>query len=87
MRLHLLVQLVGIDLEWRWKTAAAVAETQSVAKKPSPSAPLPQAGEVSPAASEIGVPLPLRPRLADYVARYRFHDVRVEVQRQWLSGW
>ncbi len=32
--LNLLVQLVGIDLEWRWKTAGAFAETQSVAKEP-----------------------------------------------------
>ena len=29
--LDLLVQLVGIDLEWRWKTAATPAETQSFA--------------------------------------------------------
>ena len=56
---NLLVQLVGIDLEWRWKTAAMPAETQSFAGQ-----------EARPDASGSSVPLPRRPRLADYVARY-----------------
>ena len=62
----LLVQLVGIDLEWRWKTAAKLAETQSVGREPAIIA----GQEASPDASGSSVPLPQRPRLADYVARY-----------------
>jgi hypothetical protein len=61
-RLKLLVQLVGIDIEWRWKTADMAAETQSVAGQ-----------EALPDASGGSVPLPGRPRLADYVARYPLH--------------
>jgi hypothetical protein len=69
--LNLLVQLVGIDLEWRWKTAAMPAETQSVAKEPSPPVPLPETmnwsaaegsidgQEPRPDASGSSVPLPL----------------------------
>ena len=58
----LLAQLVGIDLEWRWKTADMLAETLSSANSP----PLPP-GE----GQGVRVfSLPLRPRLADYVARY-----------------
>jgi len=68
--LNVLVQLVGIDLEWRWKTADMVAQQETVTKKPSPPAPLPQAGEGSTDAPESSVSFPLRPRLADYVARY-----------------
>ncbi len=57
----LLVHLVGIDLEWRWKTAAAPGETLPVA----PNSPRPYPGEGQ------GVrAFPLRPRLADYVTRY-----------------
>ena len=47
-RIDLLVQLVGIDLEWRWKTAGVPAQQEIAARES----------------------LPLRPRLADYVARY-----------------
>jgi serine/threonine protein kinase/formylglycine-generating enzyme required for sulfatase activity len=54
----LLAHLVGIDLEWRWKTAATPAESLPVAQK----APLSE--------GEEGIPISLRPRLADYVARY-----------------
>ena len=57
--LNLLVQLVGIDLEWRWKTAPMPAETQSFAGL-----------EGFPDVSESSLLLPRRPRLADYVARY-----------------
>ncbi len=100
--LNLLVQLVGIDLEWRWKTADRAARQQTVAK-PSPPAPLPEGegSKSSPPASHLegegsesdsprpsgagsqsdsprpypgegqGVrALAMRPRLADYVARY-----------------
>ena len=70
MRFNLLAQLLGIDLEWRWKTADMPAKTQTVAKKPSPPALLPQMVEGSPAASGSSVSLPPRPRLADYVVRY-----------------
>jgi predicted Ser/Thr protein kinase len=81
-QLALLVSLVGIDLEWRWKTAGGAAETQSVAEKPSSPAALSEtmnwsAGEggidgqeARPDTSGSSVPLPLRPRLSDYVARY-----------------
>ncbi len=55
----LLLRLVGIDLEWRWKTAATPAETQLFAGQ-----------EVRPDASTRNLSLPLRPRLSDYVARY-----------------
>jgi eukaryotic-like serine/threonine-protein kinase len=54
---RLLVQLVGIDLERRWRMAAETAERQ------------PTGGEAAAAAPETGL-LPPRPRLADYVARY-----------------
>ena len=55
------MQLVGIDLEWRWKTAAAPGETLPVA----PNSPRPYPGEGQ------GVrAFPLRPGLADYVTRY-----------------
>jgi serine/threonine protein kinase len=57
--LDLLVQLVGIDLEWRWKTAGVPVETQAFARQ-----------EALPDASESTVSLPQRPRLANYVARY-----------------
>ena len=56
---NLLVQLVGIDLEWRWKTAHLPAETQSFVKQ-----------AAYPDVSESTLLLPRRPRLADYVARY-----------------
>ena len=45
--LDLLQQLVGIDVEWRWKTAATPEETQAIEKMPSPPAPLPSTGEGS----------------------------------------
>jgi len=48
---NLLLQVVRIDLKWRWKTASL--RDRTVAKEP--------VGSVS---------LPLRPRLADYVAQY-----------------
>jgi len=71
----LLGQLVGIDLEWRWKTADTAARQQT-ADIPSPPAPLPK-GEGSKSDSPLlpgegqGVrALPLRPRLADYAAHY-----------------
>ena len=54
---RLLVQLVGIDLEHRWQMA-----TETIDWKPA-------GGEPTAAAPET-VPFPLRPRLADYVARY-----------------
>ena len=57
--LNLLAQLVGIDLEWRWKTAETPAETQTFAGQ-----------EACPAASGSSVAFSRRPRLADYVARY-----------------
>ncbi len=56
---NLLVHLVGIDLEWRWKTADMAARQQTVAEQPA-----------YPDVSESTVLLPHRPRLADYVARY-----------------
>jgi serine/threonine protein kinase len=49
----LLVHLVGIDLEWRWKIAGVDARQPAF-----------------PDVSQSTVLLPLRPRLADYVARY-----------------
>jgi eukaryotic-like serine/threonine-protein kinase len=53
----LLVSLVGIDLEHRWRMAAETGERQ------------PAGGEAAAAVPETGL-LPPRPRLADYVARY-----------------
>ena len=52
-RRTLLAHLVGIDLEWRWKTADVVARQQT-ADMPSPPAPLPDTGE----GSEPDSPLP-----------------------------
>ncbi len=55
----LLASLVGVDLQWRWKLADMLAETRLFAGQ-----------AAAPDASESGASLPLRPRLADYVARY-----------------
>ncbi len=46
------------------------ARQQTVDKEPSPLAPVPQVGQRDADASGSRVPLPRRPRLADYVARY-----------------
>ena len=71
-----LIQLVGIDLEWRWKTADATVDFPAREKRdqpPSPgdyvAAPLPPTAEQSEGEGGDG-PLPVRPRLADYAARY-----------------
>ena len=64
--LALLASLVGIDLEWRWKTADAAARQQTAAGGPAGS----DAQSPHPDPSGGGVSLPRRPRLADYVARY-----------------
>ncbi len=54
---RLLVQLVGIDLERRWRTAAETAKRR------------PAGGQSAPAAPQPAL-FPPQPRLADYVARY-----------------
>ena len=85
----LLVHLVGIDLEWRWKTADVPAET--IPNSPRPPGDQQRASAIDsprPLGDAQGVrgtnsplppgegqgvrvnPLPPRPRLADYVARY-----------------
>ncbi len=63
---NLLVQLVGIDLECRWKTAGVPSQQETVARQPAGI----DAQAACPDVSESSLSLPPRPRLADYVARY-----------------
>jgi formylglycine-generating enzyme required for sulfatase activity/energy-coupling factor transporter ATP-binding protein EcfA2/predicted Ser/Thr protein kinase len=63
---NLLVRLVGIDLEWRWKRAGAPDLQGTVARQPAGV----DAHAADPDVSESSLSLPCRPRLADYVARY-----------------
>ena len=58
-------ELVGIDLEWRWKTSAATADQTATFDGA-------EAGEVRTVQYEQPETalLPRRPRLADYAARY-----------------
>jgi eukaryotic-like serine/threonine-protein kinase len=62
----LLAHLVGIDLEWRWRTAQLPTTQQAVADMPTASVE----GQDGRHSAVSDIVLPRRPRLAHYVARY-----------------
>ena len=62
---QLLLSLVAIDLEMRWKTANETGQWQPPSGEPAETV-----AHQPPRATPLAEPLPNRPRLADYVARY-----------------